>query len=83
MLSELISYIKNGAEAEQDFHKFQINILQAEASKIQRRMNRLTDLFLDGDLDKKTYEEKRAQLSKRRREIAKVIENHNNLDDSL
>ena len=46
-------------------------------------MDRLTDLFLDSDLAKDAYEEKRQQLIQKRDDIVKEIENHNNADDKF
>jgi hypothetical protein len=83
MLEDVISCIKTSASAEQDFYKRRIAELHSEHTKILSRMDRLTDLFLDGDLDKNTHEEKRAQLSQRREEILREIENHGQADDSF
>ncbi|CAG7825169.1 unnamed protein product, partial [Allacma fusca] len=46
-------------------------------------MDRLTNLFLDGDIDKKTHEEKREEFTKRREELMRELENHNGADDSF
>jgi hypothetical protein len=37
---------------------------------MKTRMDKLTDLFLDGDLTKEIYEEKRQQLTEKREDIA-------------
>jgi len=42
-------------------------------------MDKLTDLFLDGNIDKETHEEKREQLIKKREEVLRKIDNHNKL----
>jgi hypothetical protein len=83
LLSEVIGYIKSNANTEQEFHKRHISELHSEHTKLLTRMDKLTDLFLDGDIDKKTHEEKRKQLAKKREEIMRGIENHNKADDNF
>ncbi len=83
LLSEVISYIKSSAKIEQDFHKRRIGELYTEQTKITTRMNRLTDLFLDGDITKGDHEKKRKELVQKRAEIAIEIENHEMADNKF
>ncbi|WP_341749686.1 hypothetical protein [Candidatus Tisiphia endosymbiont of Sialis lutaria] len=83
LLVEVISYIKSSAKIEQDFHKRRIGELYTEQTKITTRMNRLTDLFLDGDITKGEHEEKRKELTQKRTDIAIEIENHEVADDKF
>jgi site-specific DNA recombinase len=83
LLVEVISYIKSSAKIEQDFHKRRIGELYTEQTKITTRMNRLTDLFLDGDITKGDHEEKRKELTQKRADIAIEIENHETADDKF
>ena len=83
LLSQVISYIKISAEAEQGFHKCRISELHAQHSKIKARMDKLTDLFLDGDIAKEIHTEKRQQLVQQREDIIREIEQHNNADDNF
>ncbi|MDD9335755.1 MAG: recombinase family protein [Rickettsiaceae bacterium] len=53
--SEVISYIKSSAKIEQGFHKMRVGELHTEHTKIKTRMDRLTDLFLDGDISKEYH----------------------------
>jgi len=46
-------------------------------------MDRLMDLFLDGELGKKDYEEKRLELVQKRENTIKEIEAHHKADDSF
>ncbi|WP_203219128.1 hypothetical protein [Orientia tsutsugamushi] len=46
-------------------------------------MDRLTDLFLDGDMNKEDYEAKRKSLIQKREDIDREIANHNYADDKL
>lgn len=60
-----------------------IGELHTEHTKIKTRMDRLTDLFLDGDISKEDHEGKRQQLIQKREDIMREIENHNYADDEF
>ncbi|WP_341758392.1 hypothetical protein [Candidatus Tisiphia endosymbiont of Ditula angustiorana] len=81
--SEVIGYIKSSAKIEQGFHKMRIGELHTEHTKIKNRMDRLTDLFLDGDISKEYHEEKRQKLIQKREDIVREIENHDYADDKF
>ena len=83
ILRQAIGYIKKSTNSEQGYHKQRIKELNAEHTKIQARMDKLTDLFLDSDFDKETYERKRKEFEIRRKEIVQEIENHNEADDKF
>ena len=83
LLSEVLTYIKTSANLEKDFHKTRIAELHTQHTKIKTRMDRLTDLFLDGDLPKETYEEKRKELAQKREDILKEIESHDTADNDF
>ncbi|WP_250311785.1 recombinase RecB [Rickettsia endosymbiont of Oedothorax gibbosus] len=46
-------------------------------------MDKLTDLFLDGDLTKAEHEEKREQLIQKREDVVNEIASHDNADDKF
>jgi len=83
LLADVLAYIKVSAAAEQDFHKRRIQELHTEHTKIKTRMDKVTDLFIEGDIDKETHEEKRQQLIQKRQDIAREIENHDKADDKF
>ncbi|WP_342268180.1 recombinase family protein [Candidatus Tisiphia endosymbiont of Empis tessellata] len=83
LLAEVITYIKSSAKIEQGFHKMRIGELHTEHTKIKTRMDRLTDLFLDGDISKEDHEGKRQQLIQKREDIVREIENHDYADDKF
>ena len=83
LLAEVIGYIKASAKIEQGFYKMRIGELHTEHTKIKTRMDRLTDLFLDGDISKEDHEGKRQQLIQKREDIVREIESHNNADDKF
>lgn len=57
--------------------------LQAEHAKMKNRLDRLADLFLDGDLTKEDYEAKRQQLIQKREDIVQEMESHDNADNNF
>ncbi|MFY9589648.1 recombinase family protein [Rickettsia endosymbiont of Halotydeus destructor] len=83
LLQEVITYIKTSANAEKDYHKKRLSELYAENTKLKTRMDRLMDLFLDGELSKAEHEEKRQQLAQKREDTIKEIEAHNKADDNF
>ncbi len=83
LLAEVIGYIKNSTKIEQGFYKMRIGELHTEHTKIKTRMDRLTDLFLDGDISKEDHEEKRQQLIQKREDIMRELESHNYADDEF
>ncbi len=83
LLQEVISHIKSSANVEKGFHKQCIKELHSEHTKIKSRMDKLTDLFLDGDINKEAYEEKREDLVKKRENIMEELTKHNNADDNF
>ena len=76
-------HVKTSANAEKDYHKKRLSELQAESTKIETRIGRLMDLFLDGELSKEDHEAKRLELIQKRENTLKEIEAHNKADDSF
>ena len=83
LLEKVLEVIKLSANSEQDYYKAKIAELKSEHTKIKTRMDRLTDLFLDGMFDEKTYKEKRDSLEQKRKEIVAEIESNDNADDNF
>jgi len=83
MLEKVIEYIKSSAKAEQECYQLRIRELHTEHTKIKTRMDKLTDIFLDGDISKEVHEEKREQLITRREEIMQEIEINNRADNNF
>ena len=80
LLEKAISYIKKSSDSEKDYYKEKIKELQTEHTKIKNRMDRLTDLFLDGDFDEDEYREKRKSLEEKRDDIVKEMESNDRAD---
>ncbi|MDD9920355.1 MAG: recombinase family protein, partial [Alphaproteobacteria bacterium] len=82
-LAEVVDYIKSSADNQQDYHERRLEELHKELITVKRRISRLTDLFVDGDIDKDTHEERRAELIKERDDIMFEIEQSNTADDNF
>ena len=78
-----IAAIRSSSDTEKDYYKEQIKELQTEHTKIKNRMDRLTDLFLDGEFGEEEYREKRKSLEQKRDDIVKKIESNNRSDNNF
>lgn len=56
--------------------------LQKELSGIKAKQSKLTDLYLNGDMDKSMLDEKNADLKRRKHEIETELEKRKNVADS-
>lgn len=83
VLEQVIEGIRSSAHAEQEHYKEIIKELHAEHTKIQSRMSKLIDLYLDGESKEEDYREKRKSLEQRREEIIKEIESNNRADNNF
>ena len=83
LLEKAIEAIKGSASAEKEHYKEQIKELQTQHTKIKNRLDRLTDLFLDGDFNEEEYKEKRKSLEQKREDIVKEIESNDRADDNF
>ncbi len=83
LLKKVIEYIKSTSKTEKDSYNIRIKQLNTENTTLKNRMDRLTDIYLDGEIAKDIYEEKRKNFTERRDELAKEIENLNNCDDDF
>jgi len=80
---EVITHIKTSANVEKDYHKRRLTELYTENTKIETRIGRLMDCYLDGELSKEEHEAKRLELKQKRENNIKEIEAHNKADDSF
>ena len=77
LLKKLVEMIRSSEDDQREYVNLRTKELNVESTKIKNRMDRLTDIFLDGDIDKNTYEEKRKKYIERRQEITEEIEKMN------
>ena len=83
LLEKAIEAIKGSADAEKGYHKQRVKELHGGYTKIQNRIDRLTDLFLDGEFNEKEYKEKRKQLEQKRTDIMKEMESNDIADNNF
>ena len=83
LLEKAIEAIKGSADIEKDHYKEQLKELQTKHTKIKNRLDRLTDLFLDGEFDEDEYREKRKSLEQKRGDIVKEIESNDRADNNF
>jgi hypothetical protein len=83
LLEKAIEAIKGSADIEKDHYKEQLKELQTKHTKIKNRLDRLTDLFLDGEFDEDEYREKRKSLEQKRNDIVKKIESNDRADNNF
>ena len=63
--------------------KDKIKEILASQEKINKRLNRLTDLFLDGEFSENEYKEKRKELEQKRDDLLKEMESNNRADNNF
>lgn len=65
-------------EGEKDFYKNSIKELQKQNASIDKKLNNLLDLLINGTITEDIYTAKNEQLKKEQREILEQIERHQN-----
>ena len=83
LLAEVVKEIKSSADVQQDYHERRLAELHKDLLTVKRRMSRLTDLFVDGDINKESHDNRHAELVQERDEIMYEIEQCNRADDSF
>ncbi|MDA9163550.1 recombinase family protein [Rickettsiaceae bacterium] len=83
LLEKAVKAIRNSSDAEKDYYNQKIKELQTEHIKIIKRLDRLTDIFLDGEFNEDEYRAKRKQLEQKRDDITKEMEQNNQADNNF
>jgi hypothetical protein len=83
LLSDVLDYIKRTHESEKELNQISVKELRSENDAINQKLNRLTDLLIEGDIEKKVYQEKHKELAFRRDEINCILSDRNMADDSF
>ena len=73
LLAKILDYIKSNHQAEKELHLAKIKELRVEDSNLADRMNRLTDLMIEGHIDHKLFEVKNKEIGLSRMEIACIL----------
>ncbi|MDX2028621.1 MAG: recombinase family protein [Alphaproteobacteria bacterium] len=83
LLSDVLDYIKQTHEAEKGLHLSRIKELRIEDNNLSTKLNRLTDLLVDGHIDSKVYEAKHKEIAMRRTEINCILKDNHDADDKF
>lgn len=83
LLEALTRHLKDSHEAEKGFHQLAIEQLQKEDTLLQKKQERLLDLFLEQSITKPDYDKKQHDFHQRRHEINRELSAHIHADDSF
>ena len=68
-LPEMLAYVRKSHEMEKTFHHEHVRTLQLEKNTLTGKLDRLTDLLLEGDISKEVYDRKHGEIVTRRDDI--------------
>ncbi len=80
-LDEINNHLRQSQKAEIEFRNKEIGVLQANLSKTNNRLDKLLNLFLDGEIDKDLFEAKKEQLRTEKSRLMIKMTAHNKADD--
>ncbi len=83
LLAEILDYIKRTHEAEKELNHISKKKLQQEDNGLSQKLNRLTDLLIEGHIEQKIYDAKHKEITFRRNEINCIINDSNGADDKF
>ncbi len=83
ILLHITEYLKQADKAEQEFLTAQVSELQRQQASAQRRLEKLTEGWLDGDISAEEFKTMRSRLREAQDEAEKLIQAHRNGDDGF
>lgn len=81
-VNEIFGHLRKVFEHEQEFFNQSQASLHQELDQIQKRLSRLIDEHLDGNIDIGIYQQKLQEYKKRQREITREMEAHVDADET-
>jgi hypothetical protein len=72
-LSAMLDYIRASHEAEKAYHHDHIHELQIESNNLTGKLDRLTDLLLEGHVMQEVYDRKASEVLQRQQQIAREL----------
>ncbi len=81
MLDDALDHIRETNKNKTAFHNDQLGRLKKEHTDIQKKLDRLLDLRLDGELSKEDFEAKKRQIKERQYEISQLLTSYDVDDD--
>ena len=83
LLVDILDYIKQSHEAEKEAHIARIRELQLESNNLSTKLNRLTDLLIEGHIEPKVYEVKNKEIALRQKELGCVLNDNHEADEKF
>lgn len=82
-MEEIKAYNKTAKQAEIEYRNREVGALQASLTKTTDRLDKLVNLYLDGEIEKEIFEFKKEKLQTEQKLIKNRIEAHTIADDSF
>lgn len=82
-LKDVLSYIKNAHEDKEHHHIKHTSQLKKEHSELETKLDRLTEIRLEGELTKEEFSAQKKRLKDRQYEILELIHAHDATDDEF
>ncbi|MGB0372126.1 MAG: recombinase family protein [Opitutales bacterium] len=82
-LKNTLSYISKAYSKERQGHREQTVSLRRESGDLERKLDRLTDLRLEGELNAAEFMSQKKRVQDRQRAIAELLEAHHITDDGF
>ncbi len=83
MLKDAISYMRLSNDGKKQHHKEHTSKLKREHTDLERKLERLTDLRLDGELTKEEFSTQKQRLKTRQYEITDLLHAYDVTDDEF
>ena len=83
LLADVLDYIKRTHEAEKELNHTSKKELQIEDNNLAQKLDRLTDLLIEGHIEKEIYQAKHREIAFRRDEIHCILKDRNMADDGF
>jgi hypothetical protein len=77
----MLDHVRQTHEAEKAFHHEQVRALQLESNDLTGKLDRLTDLLIEGHITPEVYERKHMEITHRRTDIDHTV-TESNLGDT-
>ena len=81
-IDEIIEGVRKSAQSKDVYHTHSIKALRDEYNAIQNKLQRLTDLLIDGSVPKDVYDLKLQEFKNRQHDINLQIQNHTGADEN-
>ena len=81
-IDEIVEGLKKSNESKDTYHQNSIATLRQEYDAVQVKLQRLTDLLLEGTVSRDIYETKLKELKSKQHDIDLQLENHTGADEN-